>query len=54
MNVRGLDAMLPKLKAAGFTIVTTGGAPADMGPIRIALVRDPNNLFLELLERKAQ
>ena len=54
MNVKGLDAMLPKLKAAGFTIVTTGGTPVDMGPIRIALVRDPNNLFLELLERKPQ
>lgn len=54
LNVKGLDALLPKLKSAGFTVVTKGGEPVSMGPIRIALVRDPNNLYLELLERQAQ
>lgn len=51
LNVRGVEAMLPKLKAAGFTVVSTGGAPVDLGGGKIALVRDPNNLFLELIER---
>lgn len=53
LNVRGLDAMLAKMKTAGFTVVSTGGVPVDMGGAKIALVRDPNNLFLELIERKA-
>lgn len=51
LNVRGVEAMLPKLKAAGFTVVSTGGVPVDIGGGKIALVRDPNNLFLELIER---
>ncbi len=54
LNVRGLDAMLPKLKAAGFTVVSTGGVPVDMGGGKIALVRDLNNLVLELIERRPQ
>jgi catechol 2,3-dioxygenase-like lactoylglutathione lyase family enzyme len=54
LNVRGLDAMLSKLKAAGFTVVSTGGVPVDMGGVKIALVRDLNNLFLELIERPAR
>jgi catechol 2,3-dioxygenase-like lactoylglutathione lyase family enzyme len=53
LNVRGLDAMLAKMKTAGFTVVSTGGVPVDLGGTKIALVRDPNNLFLELIERKA-
>jgi catechol 2,3-dioxygenase-like lactoylglutathione lyase family enzyme len=54
LNVRDVDAVLPKLKAAGFTAVSTGGEPVDIGPnARIAIVRDPNNLFLELIQRKA-
>jgi catechol 2,3-dioxygenase-like lactoylglutathione lyase family enzyme len=54
LNVRDLDAMLPKLKAAGFTVVSTGGVPVDLGGTKIALVRDLNNLFLELIERPAR
>jgi catechol 2,3-dioxygenase-like lactoylglutathione lyase family enzyme len=54
LNVRGLEAMLPKLKAAGFMVVSTGGVPVDLGGVKIALVRDLNNLVLELIERKAQ
>jgi len=54
LNVRGLDAMLMRLKPAGFTIVSTGEVPVDLGGARIALVRDPNNLFLELIERAAR
>jgi catechol 2,3-dioxygenase-like lactoylglutathione lyase family enzyme len=53
LNVRDLGLLLPKLKAAGFTIVSSGGQPVDLGGGRIVLVRDLNNLFLELIERKA-
>ena len=51
LNVRGLEALLTKMKPAGFTVVSTGGVPADVYGSKIALVRDPNNLFLELIER---
>ena len=54
LNVTGLDALLPKLKAAGFAPVSTGGVPVDLGGARIVIVRDLNNLFLELIERKGQ
>ena len=54
LNVRGLDALLAKMKPAGFTVVSTGGEPADVYGSKIALVRDPNNLFLELIERAAR
>ncbi len=54
LNVRGLDALLDKMKAAGFTVVSTGGQPVALGGGKIALVRDLNNLFLELIERGAR
>jgi hypothetical protein len=52
LNVRGLDALLPKLNAAGFTVVSTGGRPWEFNGDRLVLVRDPNNLFLELIEQQ--
>ena len=52
LNVRDLGTLLPKLKAAGFTVVSSGGQPVDLGGARIALVRDLNNLYLELIERR--
>jgi len=54
LNVSDLSTLLPKLKAAGFTVVSTGGEPVDLGGTRIVLVRDLNNLFLELIERRAR
>jgi catechol 2,3-dioxygenase-like lactoylglutathione lyase family enzyme len=51
LNVRDLGTLLPKLTAAGFTVVSTDGAPVDLGGARLVLVRDLNNLFLELIER---
>lgn len=50
LNVRGLDALLPKLNSAGFTIVTSGGRPVELNGTRAILVRDLNNLYLELIE----
>lgn len=54
LNVQGLDALLAKMKAAGFTIVSTGGEPVSLGGGKIALVRDLNNLTLELIDRPAR
>ena len=49
--VRDVDSLVKKLKAGGAAVVTLGGEPVNMGPLRIAVVRDPNNLFLELIQR---
>jgi hypothetical protein len=49
--VRDVDGLLATLESRGAGIVTAGGAPLDYGPLRIAVVRDPNNLFLELIQR---
>jgi len=35
-------------------VVSAGGAPVEVSPtLKIAIVRDPNNLLLELVERRA-
>jgi catechol 2,3-dioxygenase-like lactoylglutathione lyase family enzyme len=50
--VRDVTALTAKLKAAGVPIVTTGGVPVSLAPsLKIAIVRDPNNMLLELVER---
>ena len=51
--VRDVTALTKKLKDAGVPVVTTGGAPVDITPpgLKIALVRDPNNMLIELIER---
>jgi lactoylglutathione lyase len=49
-----LNVLMPKLKSAGFTVISEGGQPVEFGPnARIVVVRDPNNLFLELIERRS-
>ncbi len=51
LRVRDAGAAMNALKAAGATIVSVGGQPADLGNnVHIAIVRDPNNLFLELIQ----
>jgi len=41
-----------KLKAAGVPFVTTGAAPVQVAPgLKIVIVKDPNNILLELAER---
>jgi imidazolonepropionase-like amidohydrolase/catechol 2,3-dioxygenase-like lactoylglutathione lyase family enzyme len=50
--VRDVTALTKKLKDAGVPVVTTGGEPVEIRPgLKISLVRDPNNLLLELIER---
>jgi hypothetical protein len=39
------------LKASGANIVTTGGEPVSLGAAKLVIVRDPNNLFLEFIQR---
>ena len=51
LRVRDVDALVKKAKAAGAPIVTTGGEAVEIRPgLRIAIVRDPNNLMLELMQ----
>jgi len=53
--VRDVTALTAKLKAAGVPIVTTGGLPVQVAPgLKIAIVKDPNNMLLELAERAAR
>ena len=50
--VKDVTALTKKLKDAGVHIVSTGGAPVEVSPtLKIAIVRDPNNMLLELVER---
>ena len=50
LRVRDVVGLTKKLKAAGVPIVTAGGEPVDLGASKIAIVRDPNNLMLELIQ----
>jgi predicted enzyme related to lactoylglutathione lyase len=55
LMVRDVDSLLAKLKAGGAAVVSVGGEAVNIGTnARIAIVRDPNNLFLELIQQKAQ
>ena len=50
--VRDVAALTARLKAAGVPILTTGGVPVQVSPaLKIAIVKDPNNMLLELVER---
>lgn len=45
-----VPGMVNRLVAAGGTLITTGGGPVDLGGgVLLAIVRDPNNLYIELL-----
>jgi len=50
LRVRDVVELTKKLKAAGVPIVTAGGEPVALGAAKIAIVRDPNNLMLELIQ----
>jgi catechol 2,3-dioxygenase-like lactoylglutathione lyase family enzyme len=49
LHVNDVDAAVKKLKEGGATVISTGGEPVTLGNRKLAIVRDPNNLFLELL-----
>jgi catechol 2,3-dioxygenase-like lactoylglutathione lyase family enzyme len=51
LPVRNIAALTESLKSAGFSVITTGGAPVTLpqGP-RVIIVRDPNNFYLQPME----
>jgi catechol 2,3-dioxygenase-like lactoylglutathione lyase family enzyme len=50
LYVDDVPAMTDRLVAAGGTLITTGGGPVDLGGGRLlSIVRDPNNLYIELM-----
>lgn len=51
VGVRDIDATVKALKAAGATVISKNGEPVLNGTARFCIVRDPNNLFLELFQR---
>jgi len=55
LQVRDVEATIDALKAAGGTVVSTGGNTVDLpgrggATTKVAIVRDPNNLFLVLIQ----
>ena len=57
LNVLDIDETLAALKRAGSRVISTGGSPVRMTfgsiPWRLAVVQDPNNLFLVVQQRLA-
>lgn len=53
LSVPDIDALTGSLKAAGLSVITTGGEPVTLpqGP-RVIILRDPNGFFLQLMEVK--
>jgi catechol 2,3-dioxygenase-like lactoylglutathione lyase family enzyme len=50
LRVGDFDAAVKALKAQGATVVSTGGEPVNLGRNRALILRDMNNLFLQVLE----
>lgn len=54
LQIRDMDKMVAKLKAANATIVTAGGAPVSPGgpnsKMREMLIRDPDGFFVQLVQ----
>src|SRR5271170_2346238 len=54
VGVRDVDATVKALKAAGVTVISKNGEPVPNGASKFCMMRDPNNLFLELFQRGAR
>jgi catechol 2,3-dioxygenase-like lactoylglutathione lyase family enzyme len=50
LRVGDFDAVVNALKAAGATVVSAGGEPVNLGRNRAVILRDMNNLFVQVLE----
>jgi catechol 2,3-dioxygenase-like lactoylglutathione lyase family enzyme len=54
MQVRDIDAAVGAFTKAGGTFVSTGGKPLELptpnGALKVGIVRDPDNLFVVLIE----
>jgi catechol 2,3-dioxygenase-like lactoylglutathione lyase family enzyme len=53
LPVHNIAALTETLKSAGFSVITTGGAPVTLpqGP-RVIILRDLNNFYLQLMEAR--
>ena len=51
LMVRDMDGVMKVLKANNANIISTGGEPVSLGAGKLVIVRDPNNLYLELIQR---
>jgi hypothetical protein len=51
MMMAFMELKVKALKAAGVTVISKNGEPVMNGTSKFCLVRDPNNLFLELFQR---
>ena len=49
--VRDIDATVKALKTAGVMVISKNGEPVMNGTSKFCMVRDPNNLYLELFQR---
>jgi catechol 2,3-dioxygenase-like lactoylglutathione lyase family enzyme len=49
--VRDANAVTAAWKQAGGEVVTTGGVPVTVGTLKLVVLRDPDNLMIELIER---
>jgi catechol 2,3-dioxygenase-like lactoylglutathione lyase family enzyme len=58
LRVRDLDAAIAAFRRFGGEVISTGGGPvalpAGNATLRVAVVRDPNNLFVVLIESPAE
>ena len=54
VGVKDVDATVKALKAEGVEVISKNGEPVMNGTSKFCLVRDPNNLFLELFQRGVQ
>jgi len=58
LNVRDIDQTLSELKQAGSRVISTNGSPVSTtlgsNPWRLAVVQDPNNLFLVIQQQLAR
>jgi predicted enzyme related to lactoylglutathione lyase len=51
LRLRDLDATMAALKAAGSSVVSSGGTPVVLtGGTRAAIMPDPNGLFFVLIQ----
>jgi lactoylglutathione lyase len=50
LRVGDFDAVVKSLKAAGAVVVSAGGEPVNLGRNRAVILRDRNNLFVQVLE----
>jgi hypothetical protein len=49
--VRNIDALTQSLKAAGFSVITTGGAPVTLPQgQRVIILRDPDGFYVQPME----